>query len=1004
MKFKGLSFVVFLIILLLCVTCVSAANDTQTDSINEKVSGVGPTDSDLTNINSRDNTNIIKSYDDLNKQVLECNGTIDLQYDYKYAENNVNIINLRNRNLTINGNNHIIDGSETAGAFNIVSESLIKNTIIFNNLTFINMNLSTIEGANLLVEFNNVKFANTTAEESAQVMLYDSEVELNNCTFENIDEFSCIVFLSTDAKLNNTTFVNSTVATATIQVNRGTFSIDNSIFENITSEYGGAINYKGDVFNITNTKFHNIYSNVTGGALLMKYFPRFNDDETLLYRGPMLIENCEFVNMSSEHDGGSIYIDLDSGSSYVPQTLNVINSTFNYSFSEFGGAILDLGGNVNLVNSSFANGKAKTMGGALYTSYANLTITNCDFIDNFAGNAAVIYYDKGRLNIDNSRFINNRAASSSKDKTNAIYANDADITIKNSVFDNGGVSLYGNFVEKYKLDNVTSTDIFSMNNTDYIFSVENKGIKLNITNISVADEIPEKYDLRNYGWVGPVQNQGDNLSCWAFANAAAIETSLKKFTNVSYDVSEDNIQNLQLRYFIMGDTRNNATGFAYSALGHSLSWYGIVMEEDDPYDMRGMISDVVTTDNRIHLQDARIIFGGRNDTIDTIKRTIMTYGPVTIQFNPTTTYNYRSDEDTQPIHFVPLIGWDDTIPAEKFKQTANDGDSTAIPPGPGGWIFRDSAGDPYGDEGFAYLSYYDNSFLAMDYFAVIGQNAGIAYIFNNTNDYHVNYQTDLTGLTGFDANYTRYSNEFTSKYDEYIGAVGTYFNDSGIEYSFDVYVNNRLMHSQSGISDFAGFKTIILDKYVPIKKDDTFKVAFKSNAVPYQAFSRMHYIKNMSLVSNDGEHWIDLADTNKTVCLKIYTIDSRDENENNTAPADKSGIKPVKDRYSRNIQKNNLLKSSQNVHVIRLAADNSIIYRGNYLTLEALNNIFGRNFTNGHLLVYVDGELVFNDTVTDDITTIIIELIEKYLGKHEIKVEFTDNNKTSTYKEIVIIE
>ena len=34
-----------------------------------------------------------------------------------------------------------------------------------------------------------------------------------------------------------------------------------------------------------------------------------------------------------------------------------------------------------------------------------------------------------------------------------------------------------------------------------------------------------------------------------------------------------------------------------------------------------------------------------------------------------------------------------------------------------------------------------------------------------------------------------YSNESTSKYDELIGAVGTYFNSSGIAYSFDVYVN-----------------------------------------------------------------------------------------------------------------------------------------------------------------------------------------------------------------------
>lgn len=112
----------------------------------------------------------------------------------------------------------------------------------------------------------------------------------------------------------------------------------------------------------------------------------------------------------------------------------------------------------------------------------------------------------------------------------------------------------------------------------------------------------------------------------------------------------------------------------------------------------------------------------------------------------------------------------------------------------------------------------------------------------------MNYQTDITGLTGFNANYTSYSNEFTSKYDELIGAVGTYFNESGINYSFDVFVNGVKTYTQSGVSEFAGFRTIVLDKYVQIKAGDQFKVVFKSNSVPYQAFSRLHYKEGMSFI------------------------------------------------------------------------------------------------------------------------------------------------------------
>lgn len=74
------------------------------------------------------------------------------------------------------------------------------------------------------------------------------------------------------------------------------------------------------------------------------------------------------------------------------------------------------------------------------------------------------------------------------------------------------------------------------------------------------------------------------------------------------------------------------------------------------------------------------------------------------------------------------------------------------------------------------------------------------------------------------------------------------------------------------------------------------------------------------------------------------------------------------------------------------------------LTLDILNRIFDKSFINGHLLVYIDGKLVFNDTVSDDLSLFICELFDQILGNHEIKVEFTDNeNNTNTYTENVTI-
>ena len=84
--------------------------------------------------------------------------------------------------------------------------------------------------------------------------------------------------------------------------------------------------------------------------------------------------------------------------------------------------------------------------------------------------------------------------------------------------------------------------------------------------------------------------------------------------------------------------------------------------------------------------------------------------------------------------------------------------------------------------------------------------------------------------------------------------------------------------------------------------------------------------------------------------------------------------------------------------------NDSVVYQGNYIILDTLNKIFNQRFVNGQLLVYIDGELVFNDSVNDDVRLIILKIIDKYLGIHELKVIFTDeNNNTQNFTEYITI-
>ena len=112
---------------------------------------------------------------------------------------------------------------------------------------------------------------------------------------------------------------------------------------------------------------------------------------------------------------------------------------------------------------------------------------------------------------------------------------------------------------------------------------------------------------------------------------------------------------------------------------------------------------------------------------------------------------------------------------------------------------------------------------------------------------------------------------------------------------------------------------------------------------------------------------------------------------------------------SQHVQSSNVQKQVTKTHIIKRARDNKVISEGNVLPLEGLNKLYDSDFTNGHLLVYFDGKLIFNEVTGNDLSMSIFEINDNSLGEHELKVEFTDNednpdSKTNTFKEKIIIE
>ena len=107
--------------------------------------------------------------------------------------------------------------------------------------------------------------------------------------------------------------------------------------------------------------------------------------------------------------------------------------------------------------------------------------------------------------------------------------------------------------------------------------------------------------------------------------------------------------------------------------------------------------------------------------------------------------------------------------------------------------------------------------------------------------------------------------------------------------------------------------------------------------------------------------------------------------------------------FPHSIQLVSVLKQSS--HIVQRLRDNTTVSSGDALRLEGINKLFDSDFTNGHLLVYVDGKLVFNEITAGDLSTPIFWITDEYLGQHQITVEFTANGNSNTnkYTEDVLI-
>ena len=882
---KALKIMIVMLVLIMSVGAVCAAENITSDIVSDDSQDILETvHEDITTDDSSDILETTQndictagdySFTNLTNEI-EGKDVVNLTHDYAFNNETDNPKGNRiyKDNFVLNGNGHTIDGKNQSRLFFIDG-----NNVTLNDLILVNGNAETYAGIYLAstLTLNNVTFINNYAtKQGGAIGLFGATLKCNNCRFiDNYADVGSSIFAMYSQTNIYDSYITSKMFNKVAQIfnENSMIYMENATFENISASYAPAIYLKASDASIINSSFINLKANISVGAIGTKT------------GGNLYIKNCRFTNTTSSKNAGAILADIYGDSGYNG-TVIILDTVFNATSSGFAGAYLQFGGNLSMNNTVFVNDYATYNGGSVYISHVDGSFNNCtfdsngvDLIEEYPTYGGAVFLDMSVINITGSKFFNNVASAGS-----AVYAYDTSYKIMDSTFENNTNPIYTLFDGESLID---ETNIFindnniSTNNTYFETFVFGQGLQLTLLNNTInVTELPSRFDLRELGWVSPVRHQGMMGACWTFGMTGVLEAALLRVANLTTDFSENNMQNTMLLYSIYGNIVSGIEhlyegGVNLDSTGYLLSWLGAFTQDVDIYDEMGKISPLITTGEDIHVQD--LMFTPNNDIPNgtQLKWAILKYGSIDMVYfgqsrfdeaNPyynETSYAQYVNESIAPNHAVSIVGWDDSFPKENFLIT---------PPGDGAWIIKNSWGPYWGDNGYLYVSYYDKTLLR----SIAIDEYGTSIIFENTEPYNKNYQYDIVWSGRFNSGNENvsYMNVFEAEEDDLIAAVGTYFNQSGINYTIEIYINDELKLTQKGVSPYLGYRTIKLDQYLPIKKGDVFKAKITSNAMPYTAFSetRVHYPENISFVSYDGQDWEDCYNSNMIACLKVYTV------------------------------------------------------------------------------------------------------------------------------------
>ncbi len=381
-----------------------------------------------------------------------------------------------------------------------------------------------------------------------------------------------------------------------------------------------------------------------------------------------------------------------------------------------------------------------------------------------------------------------------------------------------------------------------------IVRADEKKTGSSLQNMSIDEIVAlSQFDGRNYGLVTAVKDQGSKNICWAYASINASESSILR--NGLSGATSDTLNLLPeqiayRRHNRDADPLNNTVGEytgkswtatpgnpAYSAFLLS-QWCGPISSNlssnADPY---------VNTNYR--LENSVLIDSGKTGSarIAELKRAVATYGAVTFSYNNVREvdyYNPKNETDYGVAHACTIIGWDDTINANKF-----------VPNGAtqnGGWLIKNS----YSSKPYFYMSYDNTGSQVWAFQYAEKEKYNYNYFYDNSVDDSLN---ELI-------NGTRVANVFEAKKAgegkaEYVKAVNVSAQGTNVKCRVEIYTNltdktdpysGTLSASGERIFEYNGYNTVELDNMAKIEKGTYYAIVVNVSSAdgttsPYLRFS-----------------------------------------------------------------------------------------------------------------------------------------------------------------------